>query len=92
MYGWAMLTPLAYKALAIDAESDLSAGAKFVRDANGKPTGEIVGGIVALFDKLPTPAFEQKVEGTRKFFRELNRVGLTGVVDAETYRRQAAAD
>lgn len=92
MYGWAMLTPLAYKALAIDAESDLPAGAKFVRDANGNATGAITGGIVALFDKLPTPAFEQKVEGTRKFFRELNRVGLTGVIDPETYRRQAAAD
>ena len=81
MYGWAMLTPLAYKALGIDAESDLPAGGKFVRDASGSPTGAVAGGIVALFDKLPTPAFEQKVEGTRKFFRELNRVGLSGVVD-----------
>jgi predicted amidohydrolase YtcJ len=81
MYGWVLLTPLAYKALGINAESDLPAGGKFVRDANGNPTGEIVGGIVALFDKLPTPAFEQKVEGTRKFLRELNRVGLTGVID-----------
>jgi len=81
MYGWAMLTPLAYTALKINAESDLPAGAKFVRDANGNPTGAIAGGIVALFDKLPAPSFEQKVEGTRKFFRELNRVGLTGVVD-----------
>jgi len=81
MYGWAMLTPLAYTALNINAESDLPPGAKFVRDANGNPTGAIAGGIVALFDKLPTPSFEQKVEGTRKFFRELNRVGLTGVVD-----------
>jgi len=81
MYGWAMLTPAAYKALNINAESDLPAGGKFVRDANGNPTGAIAGGIVGLFDKLPAPAFEQKVEGTRRFFRELNRVGLTGVVD-----------
>jgi predicted amidohydrolase YtcJ len=81
MYGWAMLTPHAYKALNINAESDLPAGGKFVRDASGNPTGEIIGGIVPLFDKLPAPAFEQKIEGTRKFFRELNRVGLTGIVD-----------
>ena len=81
MYGWAMLTPLAYQALGLNAEADLPAGAKFVRDAGGNPTGAIAGGIVALFDKLPAPSFEQKVEGTRKFFRELNRVGLTGVVD-----------
>ncbi len=81
MYGWAMLTPLAYKALNINAESDLPAGGKFVRDAGGTPTGAVAGGIVPLFDKLPTPDFEQKVESTRKFFRELNHVGLTGVVD-----------
>jgi hypothetical protein len=81
MYGWAMLTPLAYTALNINAESNLPAGAKFVRDVAGNPTGAVAGGMVALFDKLPTPAFEQKVEGTRKFFRELNRVGLTGVID-----------
>lgn len=81
MYDWAMLTPLAYKTLNINAESDLPGGGKFVRDAGGTPTGAVTGGIVPLFDKLPTPAFEQKVEGTRKFFRELNHVGLTGVVD-----------
>jgi predicted amidohydrolase YtcJ len=36
---------------------------------------------VALFDRLPQPTFEQQVEGTKKFFTELNRLGLTGVVD-----------
>lgn len=81
MYGWAMLTPLAYQALNINAESDLPGGGKFVRDAGGNPTGAIAGGIVPLFDKLPAPGFAQKVESTRKFFRELNRVGLTGLVD-----------
>jgi predicted amidohydrolase YtcJ len=40
-----------------------------------------VGGIVPMFDKLPKPDAEQKVQSTRKFFRELNRVGLTGFVD-----------
>jgi predicted amidohydrolase YtcJ len=37
--------------------------------------------ITGLFDKLPKPTFEQQVEGTRKFFRELNRLAMTGVVD-----------
>ena len=82
MYGWSMLTPLAYKALGINAEADLPPGGKFERDGAGNPTGAVVGSaIAALFDKLPQPGFEQKVEGTRKFFRELNRVGLTGVID-----------
>jgi predicted amidohydrolase YtcJ len=34
-----------------------------------------------LFDKLPRPTYAQQVEGTKAFFHELNRLGLTGVVD-----------
>ena len=37
--------------------------------------------IVALFDRLPKPTFEQQVEGTKAFFRELNRLGMTGAMD-----------
>ena len=81
MYGWAMLTPQAHKALGFNTEADLPGGGKLVRDASGNPTGAIVGGIVQLFDKLPLPNAEQKVEGTKKFFRELNRLGVTGLVD-----------
>jgi predicted amidohydrolase YtcJ len=83
-YGWVVMTPAALKALNIAADADLPAGGKLDRDANGNPTGGITGGnnaIVALFDKLPKPNLEEQVEGTRKFFRELNRLGITGVVD-----------
>jgi predicted amidohydrolase YtcJ len=81
MYEWAMLTPAAYKTLNIQSEADLPGGGKFQLDKAGKPTGAIVGGIVPLFDKLPKPTFEDKVAGTQKFFKELNRVGVTGVID-----------
>jgi len=81
MYEWVMLTPLAYQALNIQNETDLPAGGKFIRDEAGKPTGAIAGGVVPLFDKLPKPSFEQKVIGTTKFFNELNRVGVTGIID-----------
>ncbi len=81
MYGWAMLTPAGLQALNIKSDADLPGGGKLVRDAQGQPTGAIAGGIVPLFDKLPKPTFEQKVAGTRKFFSELNRVGVTGVMD-----------
>jgi predicted amidohydrolase YtcJ len=77
-YGWVMMTPLAYKTLNISTNADLTGGGKLDGD------GGITGGnnaIVALFDKLPRPNFEQQVEGTKKFFRELNRLGITGVVD-----------
>ncbi|HEX4273723.1 MAG TPA: amidohydrolase [Bryobacteraceae bacterium] len=83
-YGWVMMTPAGFKALNIADDSDLPQGAKLDRDATGNLTGGITGGnnaIVALFDKLPKPNFEQQVAGTKKFFRELNRLGITGVVD-----------
>ncbi|HET9832859.1 MAG TPA: amidohydrolase [Vicinamibacterales bacterium] len=83
-YGWAMLTPMALKALNIHSDADVPSGGKLERDANGQPTGAISGGqgaIIALFDKLSKPTFEQQVDGTKRFFRELNRLGLTGVYD-----------
>jgi predicted amidohydrolase YtcJ len=83
-YGWVMMTPAALQALKISSDADLPAGGKLDRDATGNLTGGITGGnnaIVALFDKLPKPSFEEQVEGTKKFFRELNRLGITGVVD-----------
>ncbi len=83
-YGWAMLTPAALRALNITGDADLPARGRFERDSNGKPTGAVTGGqdaIIALFDRLPKPTFSQQVDGTRQFFRELNRLALTGVVD-----------
>jgi hypothetical protein len=83
-YGWAMLTPSALKTLNISNDGDVPAGGRLEKDASGTPTGAISGGqgaIIALFDKLPKPTFDEQVAGTKKFFRELNRLGLTGVVD-----------
>ena len=83
-YGWVVMTPAALKTLNIASDADLPAGAKLDRDASGNTTGGITGGnnaIVALFDRLPKPTFEQQVDGTKKFFRELNRLGITGVGD-----------
>ncbi len=63
-YGWAMMTPLALKALNINSLD-----------------GVVTNNIIELFDRLPKPTFDEQVEGTKAFFRELNRLGLTGVVD-----------
>jgi predicted amidohydrolase YtcJ len=43
--------------------------------------GVITDKIIELFDRLPKPTFDEQVAGTKLFFRELNRLGLTGVVD-----------
>jgi len=83
-YQWALMTPKALEALKIMRDEDLPSGGKLERDGSGVPTGAVAGpqpAIVALFDRLPKPAYEQKLEGTKKFFLELNRLGLTGVID-----------
>jgi hypothetical protein len=83
-YGWVVMTDDGFAQLRIDADDDLPPGAKLERGASGAMTGAITGnnnGIVALFDRLPHPTYAQQVEGTKAFFRELNRLALTGVVD-----------
>jgi hypothetical protein len=83
-YGWVAMTEEGFTALEIADDADLPTGARLERDADGRPTGAISGnnaGIVALFDRLPKPTFAQQVEGTKAFFRELNRLGITGVGD-----------
>src|SRR3989441_9554365 len=61
-YGWAMLTPLAYKTLNIAAEADLPRSGRFETDAEGKRTGAVTGpqeAIIAMFDRLPKPTFDE---------------------------------
>ena len=85
-YDWIVMTPAGFKALNISSDADLPRPGKLERDASGAPTGAIDGGgsndvAVALFDRLPHPAFDEQVAGTKSFFRELNRLGLTAVGD-----------
>lgn len=83
-YAWAAMTEEGFTALGIKGEADLPRGARLEKDGAGKLSGAVVGGnaaIVALFDRLPKPTFAEQVEGTRAFFRELNRLGITGVGD-----------
>jgi predicted amidohydrolase YtcJ len=82
-YGWVVMTDDGFTKLGIASDADLPPGGKLEREG-GKPTGAISGGqgaIIALFDRLPKPTYAEQVTGTEAFFRELNRLGLTGVVD-----------
>ncbi len=83
-YGWIVMTPAAFSALGVTSDADLPPGGRLERNDEGRQTGAVGGSqsaIVALFDRLPRPTFDEQVEGTKKFFRELNRLGLTGVGD-----------
>src|SRR4051812_20876102 len=79
-YSAVLMTPKAQQALGISADQ-LPAG---ITAASGDSTGWLNGSIVsisALFDRLPRPNFEENVAGTQQFFTELNRLGVTGIVD-----------
>jgi predicted amidohydrolase YtcJ len=85
-YDWEVMTPAGFAAMGINSEADVPRPGRLERDASGKPTGAIedVAGFdvaIALFEKLPHPTFYEQVEGTKKFFREMNRLGVTGVGD-----------
>jgi predicted amidohydrolase YtcJ len=82
-YSAVLMTPKAQEALGISADH-LPTGIMAERAASGEATGWFTGTIVsisALFDRLPRPSFEDNVAGTQQFFTELNRLGVTGVVD-----------
>ena len=53
-----------------------------------EPTGRVRGiaALQALGQQLLMPSFEEQVEGTASMLRELNRVGLTGAIDAGGFR------
>ena len=92
-YSAALLTPKGLAALNIAKDEDVPGGT-LERDAQGNATGWIAGDIATisrLFDRLPLPTFAQSVEGTRQFFRELNRLGLTGVSDPGGFNLNAAS-
>src|SRR5438552_2531338 len=73
-YGWAVMNPLGLKTLNISGPGDLPPGGRF--EADGSISGS-QNAIIALFDRLPKPSPDAEVEGTKKFFHELNRLGMT---------------
>ena len=76
LYSWAILTPAGQKLI-----GTMPPGLTPDPKSPGAVRGDQPA-IAALFDKLPKPTLDQQLEGTKRFFRELNRLGLTGVVDA----------
>jgi len=88
LYSRVLLDAGGYAALGITGDAALAAQTTIERDQAGQPTGWLTGdnrAISNLFNKLPHPSFEQKVAGTRAFLRELNSLGLTGVLDPGGY-------
>jgi predicted amidohydrolase YtcJ len=83
-YGSVLINPMGREMLGIKSEEDLPSAAKFERNGDGTPSGWIVGtgaAIISLYSHLPKPQIDEAIDGTRHFFRELSRLGVTGVID-----------
>ena len=84
LYDWLLLTPKAMEALSIREDADVTPGGKLERDGDNRPTGIVTGNgntLGKIFDKLPKPTLAEQVDGSKSFFREMNSVGITGIVD-----------
>jgi predicted amidohydrolase YtcJ len=87
LYDRAMLNAAALRAVGYTKDTPEPPGGRICRDRNGIPTGLLIAapnaGILystlALGPKLP---FDYQLNSTRHFMRELNRLGVTSVIDA----------
>lgn len=87
LYDRALLNGAALKAAGITKDTPDPAGGRVERDVNGNPTGMLIAEPNALIlystlAKGPKLPIEDQVNSTRHFMRELNRLGITSVIDA----------
>jgi predicted amidohydrolase YtcJ len=87
LYCRAMLNKAALVASGYTKDSVDPPGGEIQRDAAGNPTGLLIarpnaGILYATVGKAPKLPPEQKMNSTRQFMRELNRLGITSLVDA----------
>jgi predicted amidohydrolase YtcJ len=87
LYDRALLNGAALRAVGYTKDTPEPAGGQIVRDASGNPTGLLLakpnaGILYATLAKGPKLPFDYQVNSTRHFMRELNRLGVTGAIDA----------
>jgi hypothetical protein len=87
LYDRALLNGAALRAVGYTRDTPNPPGGEITRDANGNPTGLLLakpnaGVLYSTLAKGPKLPFDYQVNSTRHFMRELNRLGVTGVIDA----------
>ena len=87
LYDRAILNGAALRAVGYTKNTPEPLGGEITRDANGNPTGLLLAKpnaniLYATLAKGPKLPFEYQVNSTRHFMRELNRLGVTGAIDA----------
>jgi predicted amidohydrolase YtcJ len=87
LYDRALLNGAALRSVGYTRDTPEPPGGQITRDANGNPTGLLLAEpnamiLYATLAKGPKLPFDYQVNSTRHFMRELNRLGVTGVIDA----------
>jgi predicted amidohydrolase YtcJ len=87
LYDRACLNAAALRTVGYTKNTPNPPGGEIVRDAAGNPTGLLLAKpnaaiLYATLAKGPKLPFEYQLNSTRHFMRELNRLGVTGAIDA----------
>ncbi|WP_346993738.1 amidohydrolase [Alteromonas gracilis] len=87
LYGRAMLNRAALQVLGITSKTSNPPGGVIERDSAGQPTGMLIAkpSALILYSTLaqgPALSKEHQYNSSRQFMRELNRLGVTSVIDA----------
>ena len=87
LYDRAIVNRAALRAMGYNRETPDPPGGVIERDRNGNPTGLLIAkpNALLLYASLamgPKLAFDDQVNSTRHFMRELNRLGITSCIDA----------
>ncbi|KAE8757678.1 amidohydrolase family protein [Paraburkholderia madseniana] len=87
LYDRALLNAAALRVAGYTKDTPEPPGGQIVRDSAGNPTGLLLAQpnasiLYATLAKGPKLPFDYRVNSTRHFMRELNRLGVTGAIDA----------
>ncbi|MGC1667419.1 MAG: amidohydrolase, partial [Pseudolabrys sp.] len=87
LYDRALLNGAALRAVGYTKGTVAPPGGEIFRDAGGNPTGLLIAKpnaaiLYSALAKGPKLPFEYQLNSTRHFMRELNRLGVTGAIDA----------
>lgn len=87
LYDRALLNGAALRACGYGRDTPDPPGGQIARDASGQPTGLLLAKpnaliLYATLAKGPKLPIEYQANSTRHFMRELNRLGITSVIDA----------
>ncbi|MND63022.1 N-substituted formamide deformylase precursor [compost metagenome] len=87
LYDRALLNAAALRTVGYTKDTPAPPGGTIERDSQGNPTGLLIASpnamiLYSTLAKGPTLPYEEQVNSTRHFMKELNRFGITSVIDA----------